>query len=240
MGNFTWIQITGIIGTIQGFFLAFFLFYTTKKQKKYERNQVLSILTGLVSIALLGRVFYFPIYQSFPHLGLHLEGFVFVYMLLLYLYVCKTLDIPPHILRPKRFIPLLIYILLLFSFWRYTPKEVSAMIANRQLDLLWLFTEFSAIVFNSIYGLLIFRKIYLKSSTPQLSRVHYFVLWGVAAGLLWWITGFGLGVAGIHTFWATRSYETMWLIFSISIYLLGYWELYNSHSKKTLKVHDSQ
>ncbi|MEQ9425034.1 MAG: helix-turn-helix domain-containing protein [Cyclobacteriaceae bacterium] len=252
MPYFQFVDIFLFLGAGHAVFLAIALWRIPKDDAK--ANRILAVILLLVAAMLAGRVIY--IRFSVPWIvrwSLFLDVVIFLFGPLCYAYF-KQLTNTSSSSKWRSFghyIPALMHLAFFAVLYiGFSQKEYFQLLSGGQLSIPFIIIEGSAIFLNLLYWILSLQLIinYRKKSREQLSFKQpqisyiYFLQVSILLSILLWLSTFTYyNLFGV--FILDISYDTVWIIMPVLIYLIGYFaikqpqifrisEIKNDHKEK--------
>lgn len=229
--QFNFIEIILLLGIVQGLLLVFALSRITDRNK--SANSILSIILLLATLMLVGRVS-FGYYLSFSTIKWisFADTTIFLFGPLNYLYIKRLITKydTSYKLNIRHFIPALIH----FSVFLYLAffENTVDLYESGNILIIWNGVEFFGLISNFSYLIIsyLLLKEYRTQENYKLSykqgfhRFLLFFLGGVFLLLSIWLLSY-LNYYYLNSFFKYISYQAVWIIIPLFIYIVGYYSL---------------
>ncbi len=229
--NFVFLDLLLFVGVSQGFFLGITILLVRDKNK--SANTLLAFLLFSATIMLSGRIFLFKYFSPTLHkIALVAETIIFIFGPLLYLYTVNLLTKTKKKLSYYHFIPAVLHFIYALIVVSIEYNELINMIKNGKFNLIYLFTELTAIISNITYVIFAFYivKKYRKAEKKELSytqnihRYLYFLLLGISTFMIAWLISFSNYFIPFKLS-PYINYNMVWVCIPIFIYIVGFYSL---------------
>ena len=233
MYNWGLTDIMVFLGIGQGIFLAITLQFI--KNKNTEANRILSVVLFIVTLMLLGRMFYYRYGTSafFARLAVFVDVVILLFGPLSYQYV-RTLVFPSSKFKISifHFIPAFLH--LSFVLWTYTkPLSVLEEMTHAGfIGYIYFATETVGLLSNLIYLALSFRVLqkfdkdvaHNISYLPTIATFLTLYLIGISLFIVAWLCSY-INIYFLRLRFYGVDYNLIWVVIPLFIYVVGFYSL---------------